>query len=567
MSSMRIGGLASGMDIDQLVADMMKAERTRVDKVEQDKILLQWRQEAYQDLNKMLANFILDSKKGFGLSQTTASGALYNTSVNNLDWVKSASASNSNIADIKALSSAVEGTYDLRVSRLARNWSAASSGTISVGERKDNLVEQFGLASDDILDFTITTDQGSVNINKTDLKYVSIFDVVNEINQAEIGVKAVYDYNLDRFFLQTTRTGANSTISISDNSTLTGGGNFITGSDNKLKLHYLDAEGVSQNLLDSTTYTGEDALFDFGAATGITQGSNTVLVNNMTINLKETGSTTIKVGTNVEGIYEKVTAFVEQYNVMIDQLNTELSEKRYNTYKPLTNEQREEMSDKQIEQWEEKAKSGLLKNDLLLENTMRSMRTGLYDAVTGVIGKYDHLNDIGISTESYASGSRGGKLVIDSVKLTQAIENDADSVMELLFKTPDRSLTMKSESQMTSEEIKEKRSQSGLITRLYDNAIAGMKNVINRAGTGNDTELYRNVSSTMLIDFVTDYGSISNLERDIGRLDDRIDTLNHYLVKKETRYWNQFTAMEKAINQMNQQSAWLAQQLGGGGGF
>ena len=104
MSSLRIGGLASGMDIDQLVADMMKAERKRVDVVEQNKTLLQWRQESYQNLNRLVANFILDSKKSLGLSQTTTSGTLFNTSVNSLDWVKTASVSNSSIANVKAYS-------------------------------------------------------------------------------------------------------------------------------------------------------------------------------------------------------------------------------------------------------------------------------------------------------------------------------------------------------------------------------------------------------------------------------------------------------------------------------
>jgi len=150
------------------------------------------------------------------------------------------------------------------------------------------------------------------------------------------------------------------------------------------------------------------------------------------------------------------------------------------------------------------------------------------------------------------------------VKLTAAIAQDADSVIEFFFKTPDRSLTIKSESQMTGAEIKEKRSQSGLITRLYDNAIAGMKNVITRAGIGSDSDLYRSVNSTILLDFVVDHGSISMLDRDVIRLDQRIRTLNQYLSKRETRYWKQFTAMEKAVNQMNQQSAWMAQQFGGG---
>jgi flagellar hook-associated protein 2 len=569
MNNMRIGGLASGMDIDQLVQDMMKAERTRVDVVEQNKQMLLWRQEAYHDANKLLANFILDSKKAFGLSQTTASGALQNTGVQTLDWVKTAAVANTDVADVKALSGAVQGTYNLKVTRLASNWSAASSGSISAGERKDNLVNQLGLAADDVIDFTITTKQGEVRINKTDLRYVSIFDVVNEINQANIGVKAVYDYSLDRFFLQTTNTGSEKTIIIKDESTFTDGeniitGNFITGSENKLKLQYLDGEGVSQAVADSTTYAGEDALFNLGAATGLTQSTNNFTVNDVQITLKEVGATSLNVATNVQGVYEKITAFVEQYNEVIDKLNTELGAKRYADYKPLTAEQREAMSEKQIEKWEEKAKSGLLKNDPEIERTLRAMRSGLYEEVDGVKGIYNQLTQIGISTESYVSGSRGGKLVINSVKLTEAIAQDADSVIECFFKTPDRSLTIKPESQMTSGEIKEKRSQSGLITRLYDNAIAGMKNVITRAGIGSDSDLYRNVNSTILLDFVVDHGSISMLDRDVVRLDQRIRTLNQYLSKRETRYWKQFTAMEKAVNQMNQQSAWMAQQFGGG---
>ena len=68
----------------------------------------------------------------------------------------------------------------------------------------------------------------------------------------------------------------------------------------------------------------------------------------------------------------------------------------------------------------------------------------------------------------------------------------------------------------------------------------------------------------MLLDFVTTHGSISMIDKNIGQLEDRIDTINYYLVKREARYWQQFTAMEKAINQMNQQSAWLAEQFGGG---
>ena len=154
--------------------------------------------------------------------------------------------------------------------------------------------------------------------------------------------------------------------------------------------------------------------------------------------------------------------------------------------------------------------------------------------------------------------------MVNDQQLVAAIEKDVDSVLELLFKKPDSSLTLKQESEMTAEEIREKRSQSGLITRLYDNLIAGMKDVIVKAGPGKDSELYRNVSSTILLDFVVKHGSISALDDDIKDLTQRIDVLEVYLAKREERYWKQFTAMEKAINMMNQQSAWLMMHFGNG---
>ena len=222
------------------------------------------------------------------------------------------------------------------------------------------------------------------------------------------------------------------------------------------------------------------------------------------------------------------------------------------------------MTEKQIEKWESKAKSGLLKSDRLLEKMLQTMRMGMYQEVEGVEGSFSQLTQLGITTEGYVAGSRGGKLVVDTAKLTEAVLTDVDGVLELFFKTADSHLALKSEDQLSAEEIKAKRAQSGLITRLYDNLIVEMKGVITQAGTGEDSNLYRSVSSLMLLDFVTTHGSISMIDKNIGQLEDRIDTINYYLVKREARYWQQFTAMEKAINQMNQQSAWLMEQFGGG---
>src|SRR5690554_5723891 len=131
MSYMRIGGLASGMDIDSIVRDLMRVERMKVDKATQDKTHLEWTREAYNKVNKMFADFVLDTRQSFGLTMTSG-GTIVNRSVSSLDWIKGTSINNSSIADVSAKANAIDGSYKINVQNLASNWSSASSEDISV---------------------------------------------------------------------------------------------------------------------------------------------------------------------------------------------------------------------------------------------------------------------------------------------------------------------------------------------------------------------------------------------------------------------------------------------------
>ena len=557
MSNMRIFGLASGMDIDQIVKDLMKAERVRVDKAEQDKQILKWRQELYNELNKDFANFILDTKKDFELTKTTSTGSLINNSLSSLKWVKKASSSDETIAGASSTASAIDGTYSVHVEKLASNFSAASAN--SLGELK-SLKDQFGLADGDVIQFTITSKDGVANTFKysgSDLTDKTIKDIVADINNFKdadnktLGVKAVYDENINRFFLQTTETGSSKGFTITKHADATV--DFITGgAGSKLGL----------NLISGTEYSGQDGEIDFAGANKIAISTNQLTINGINLDLKKVGDITVKVDTDIDSVYDKISKFVEKYNELVDKINSKLTEKQYRSFTPLTAEQKEAMSEKEVELWEEKAKSGLLKNDLILSRTMQNVRSWMYEGVQGVTGVFDHLTEIGITTEKYVSGSAGGKLVIDETKLKEAIRDNADSVIELLFKESTSVSTSASENTLSKEDIQTKRRESGIITRLYDNLIAGMKDVIDKAGPGDSSTLYRNVKSNLLIDFVTEHGSISLLDKDISNIDKKLDDLNDYLLRTEDRYYKKFTAMEKAIQQMNSQSSWLAQQLG-----
>ena len=93
VNPIRFGGMASGLDTESLVKQLVSAEKTRVDKFTQQKIWKQWQQTAYNETNKTMANFILDTRKNLGLTRTTSTGSLVSGSINTVDWVKKASSS------------------------------------------------------------------------------------------------------------------------------------------------------------------------------------------------------------------------------------------------------------------------------------------------------------------------------------------------------------------------------------------------------------------------------------------------------------------------------------------
>lgn len=579
-NNLRITGLASGIDTEEMISNLMNAEKIRLNRVEADKQLLVWKQELYNNINKDFANFILDSRKDFGLTTVTSTGTLLSNSYENLSWVKKATSSSEDTATVNATAKAVNGTYSVNVQQLAEGVTLASSGNITVGTSKENLAAQFGLTDADTIQFTITTDKGTKEFSF--LGTNTMTDVVNAINSAKVtvdgkevslGVKAMYDSTIDRFFLQTTGMGKNASLNIEATSGSVG--EAFIGKLNLNATYYsyeneIDLTGtkhVGEKFTVNTKYQGASAIIDFAGATGIEMFSNQFTINGIDFNLKTSGNFNVTVDTDVDKVYEKIDNFVKKYNELVEKSNKLLTEKQYRDYKPLTAEQKKDMDKKDIELWEEKAKSGLLRSDEITSRTMANIRSWMYEEVEGVNGSYDQITEIGITTEKFLSGSVGGKLTIDETKLKTALREDANGVLELLFKEPDyENLGINPyspESSLSKEQLESKRKNSGIVTRLYDNMIQGMQSIIEKAGTGDDSSLYRNVKSNILIDFVTKHGSISLIEEDVLKMERKIDDINDYLVRKENSYYQQFAAMEKAISQMNQQSMWLTQQFSG----
>ncbi|HZK01489.1 MAG TPA: flagellar filament capping protein FliD, partial [Anaerovoracaceae bacterium] len=379
----------------------------------------------------------------------------------------------------------------------------------------------------------------------------SIDDVVKQINTAvnedgeSLGLRAAYDANLGKLMIVTKEQGGDQFIRIEENDlTWT-----IFGSENPV----FETDETGENG-EKVGIWGKDAVIQFNGDT-VEQSSNNFSMFGVNYQLQSAGSgeiVTINVESDVNSIFDKVKEFVDDYNELIDELNGLLKEKNHRDFQPLTNEEKEAMKEKEIELWEEKAKSGLLRNDETITGILQSMRNGLYSKVEGLEG-FNHITQIGITTGNYQSG---GKLEINEEKLRQAIIDDSEGVIDLLFKTSDIDAPSGD-----TDAAAEKRANSGLVERLFDDMIIGMKDIVRRAGAGEDANTLRDVQPFLLIDFVTS-GSISVMDRSLMDLGKRIAREEMNLFKREERYWSQFTAMEKALEQMNQQSTWLMSQLG-----
>ena len=503
VNTSRISGLASGMDIDAIVKDMMFAKKIPLDKLEQQKQILEWQREDYRTLNTALYSF---KDKAFKMNLE----GTFNT--------KSATSSNSAVITATAGASSAAGTYTITVNSLAAGVSKGSTSQLVDEKNGDGkvltLYEQF--AEFGTRGFS-AGDNITVNINGTALEFDLDTDTINtvaaKINNANLGVKASYDSTYNRFFLNTIATGSEAALTISSDTA-----GFLSNDLNSSILKLNIDKGVSCH--------GVNASVDVGDATGLESATNTITVNGLTLNLKDTGSSTLNVSRDTESMFTVITDFVKAYNDTINSLYSKVQEERYRDYKPLTEAQKENMKDDEITKWEKKARSGLLRNDQLLQNTISNLRSAM-SRVVDIDGQYNRLSQIGITTRSYMDN---GKLYIDESALRKALSDDPEGVKDLF--TNYGSTT----------------DQKGIADKLYNVTTDGVKYLADKAGSASSFSTVDN----------------SYIGKRLTEMDKVIENWQKKLEDIENRYYKKFTAMETALNKMNAQSLWLTQQFGAG---
>ncbi|QHC05385.1 flagellar hook-associated protein 2 [Anoxybacillus sp. PDR2] len=489
MSTMRISGLASGMDIDQMVKDLMKAERMPLDKLTQKKQTLEWQRDDYRSMNALLQD--LDN---YIFSNLTLQSSMLK---------KKVTSSNDSVVTATASASAANVSMNINVAKIATSATWISTGT-----------ENFAQGAR-TLSLNVTNGDGSTKAVTLSIDASDTLDTVlaKLNNHNDLGITAFYDSVQDKVVITKKDTGAAASLVLNDADTAA----FFQ------QLGFSDAVAGAE-LTGKTA--GQDAQFTINGLT-TTRPSNTFTLGNVTYTLKAAGSATIATANDTDAIFNAIKGFVDKYNDTISKINAKLSEQRYRDYLPLTDEQKEAMTEKQVELWEEKAKSGLLRGDTILSSGLNQMRIGVYSKVNdpAINPDYDTLSEIGITTST--NYLENGKLVLDETKLRAAIEKDPNSIYQL-FNANGSTFDTK-----------------GIARRLRDTIQDTIGKIEQKAGK----TLWTN-----------DQFSIG---RNLDDLNKQIAAFNDRLQQIEDRYYRQFTAMEEAINRANQQSAYLMNAFGG----
>lgn len=487
-SSNRISGFASGLDTDEIIRKAMSSYQAKLDKQNQQTTRLEWKADAYREINTLIKNFREKYMSMLSDAKMLSSTAYRNMTVDIADSVSAVS--------ISASSSAVAGTYTIdEITELATAPKVESQYAFT-GDKylSDTALKDLELQNS----FQFVNDEISFKINNETFTFgkdTTIAEMMRTVNDSGAGVTMRYSSLTKGFSLSSDVTGSDSVINI-ENIT----GNAFAAVDSALGI----AEGTD-------VYKGTDAECVIENVP-VTQSSNTFSFDGITYTLNERTSTPIEftIDQDYQSTVDKVTDFVKAYNELIDKLQTKSTEKINFDFPPLTEAQKEDMDEDEIENWQEKAMSGVLRNDSYISDLLTTVRSAFYTAVDGTGMS---MFEIGLTTMSYKDGA---KIEVDEQKLLNALKDNPETVRDMF--------AQRSESDTFSEK--------GVMVRISD----------------------------ALLNYTDQTGDIAleSLEKNINDSEGMEESIEDHMREREEVLWRRFSDMEAALSKLNSMSSWLS---------
>ena len=537
----RMTGMVSGLDTDSIVKELVSAYSTKKEKYEKERTKLGWKQEIWKDLNKEVNTFYksvgnLRFEGGYSTKKTTSS-----------DKAK---------ATVSAGSNAVTGTQKLHVLSTAQS-GYLTGGKITASDSSAKVtsstkLSELGFTEDETALKFIAKDKDGKDIS-ADIKLSkdsTISDAVKALR--DVGLNASFDENNGRIFLSSSATGASTDFSLKSD-----GSDASKNLLNTLALN-TDASEVTEASKRATKIDGSDAAIVLNGVV-YTSSSNNFSINGLSISvnavtdsvdlskaktngsldadkisdmlantpLNDSEAISITTSTDTQGIYDKIKDFITGYNNIINKMTKLYNADSAGNYEPLTDDEKSEMSDSEIEKWETKIKDSLLRRDSTLSTVMSAMTTAMSGGAT-VNGKTYFLSNFGISTLGYMNAAENEQNAyhIDGDEDDENTSGNTDKLMTALNSDPDTVMDFMKQ----------------MATNLYNAIDKQMTRTTLRSKYSiyNDKEMttqYKNYTTT-----------IKEWETKIS--------------DKEDYYYKKFSSMESALSKLNSQTSSLSGLFG-----
>lgn len=585
MGANGIYGLSgSGLDIESLVKMGMMNKQNQYDKMYQTQLKQTWVKEAYNTVytdvkafKESMSTFKMQSNMSAmqatssnnDVVSVTANGAaaamnhkitveqvasnayLMTANGQKIDRANTSAANSAYLKDVLFSGNATKTTVDGQTSYLVKNDTTGKNDTFKGSDVAISIEVQDSKDSD-----------GKSVTHKVEFTYDQIFgdnktlnDLATAFSNSGANVQGGYDTVNDSFSLYNKTSGADNKIGLQANNDI---------SKKLLNSLHLASYDAQNNTLgtEASFETGKMKVAAIGTnakATidGKTYESDTnklnvanVIYNFNGVSAKNADGTyqasTISVSQDTDKIVDNVKKFVETYNTLIDSLNTKYREEKNTDYKPLTKKQEGEMTESQIDKWNEKAKSGLLYHDNNIYSIISDMRESLYtkvDAVDTVLTdskgnkySYNSMSSIGIT-----SSTNQGHITLDEEKLKKALTEDPDCVYQLFASDQDSTYVAGSTNKNQADTYTSKSDylNTGIANRLYNAMTTNISNLESYAGTSKETD------------------DESYLGKLITNMNTKMTSFQTLMKSYESKLYEKYDAMEVALSKLGTQLSYI----------
>ncbi|MCR5602650.1 MAG: flagellar filament capping protein FliD, partial [Lachnospiraceae bacterium] len=348
-----------------------------------------------------------------------------------------------------------------------------------------------------------------------------VSDFVNLVKDA--GLNASFDEKNGRFFISAKNSGAGSDFNFEQS------GGDATDVLGKMGLVDTGVDG-NGNRADTSAVkiAGADARIKLNGAS-FTSSSNTFSINGLTITAKEKtdGEININTETDYDAIYDKVKSFIKDYTSLINEMTELYNAPSNKGYDPLTDEEKDALTDSEVKKWEEKVNESLLRRDGNLGSISSMFREAMLQSFD-YNGKSYSLSSFGINTGNYFTTSENERY---------GLHIDGD---------PDDSETSGNQDKLKAAIA----ADPGAVTSFFTNLTKNLYSKINQFTKSSETRSFGN--------FYDD----KKMKEDLKTYEKKVSDWDDYVKSVEDRYYKQFSKMESAMTKLNSQQSYISSMFG-----